>query len=72
MQSFALSTAASSATDAATAAAKASCSGDSSCAPAASQATAVADSDRSSISAHRCLTAWNEPIVRPNCSRTFA
>ncbi len=32
----------------------------------------MADSDRSSISAHRCLTAWNEPIVRPNCSRTLA
>ena len=24
------------------------------------------------MSAHLCLIAWNEPIGRPNCTRTFA
>ena len=24
------------------------------------------------MSAQRCLTAWNEPIGRPNCSRSLA
>ncbi len=24
------------------------------------------------MSAHLCLMAWNEPIGRPNCTRTFA
>ena len=24
------------------------------------------------MSASRCLTAWNEPIGRPNCSRSLA
>ena len=38
----------------------------------ASHATAATDSVVSSISAHRCLTAWNEPIGAPNCSRTLA
>ena len=28
-----------------------------------------APSSRSSMSAHLCLIAWNEPIGRPNCSR---
>ena len=31
-----------------------------------------ATSARTSMSAHRCLTAWNEPITRPNCSRSLA
>ena len=39
---------------------------------AASQATAAARSARQSIPAHRCLTAWNEPIGRPNCCRVRA
>ena len=41
-------------------------------ASAASQATAVADSTRHSISLHRCLIAWKLPIGAPNCSRTLA
>ena len=39
---------------------------------AASHATARACSSASSMSAHLCLTPWNCPIGRPNCSRTFA
>ena len=39
---------------------------------AASHAAAVTDSEVSSISAHRCLIAWKEPIFWPNCSRTPA
>ena len=41
-------------------------------ATATSHAAAVTDSAVSSISAHRCLTAWKPPIGLPNCSRTFA
>ena len=41
-------------------------------AAATSQAAAVTASEVSSISAHRCLTAWKAPIFWPNCSRTFA
>ena len=37
-----------------------------------SHATAATDSVVSSISAQRCLTAWNEPMGAPNCSRTLA
>ena len=33
---------------------------------------AFASSARTSMSAHMCLTAWNVPIGRPNCSRSFA
>ncbi len=29
-------------------------------------------STSTSMSAHRCFTAWNEPIGRPNCTRSFA
>ncbi len=66
MQSLALATAASRATTAALAT-------ESGCCPfAASQASASAASARQSISAHRCLTAWNAPIGWPNCSRTLA
>ena len=32
----------------------------------------MADSTSSSMSAHLCLMAWNEPIGRPNCTRTLA
>ena len=39
---------------------------------AASAAATDTCSERSSISAHRCLTAWKLPIGLPNCSRTFA
>ncbi len=72
MQSFATATAPSKQTVSATPAANAHCSSDSSAARAASHAAAVIDSTVSSISAHRCLMAWNEPIGFPNCSRTFA
>ena len=41
-------------------------------APATSHAAAVTASAVSSISAHRCLTAWKLPIGLPNCSRTLA
>ena len=41
-------------------------------ASAASQATDVICSTRTAMSASRCLTAWNCPIGRPNCTRTFA
>ena len=72
MQSLALSTAASRATAAAAAAASGCSSGASSAARAASQASAAARSARQSIPAHRCLTAWNEPIGRPNWCRVRA
>ncbi len=39
---------------------------------AASAAATATCSERSSISAHMCLTAWKLPIGLPNCSRTFA
>ena len=39
---------------------------------AASHAAAVTASAVSSISAQRCLIAWNDPIGLPNCSRTLA
>ena len=71
-QSWATPTASSRATAAATAAARVRCSGPSSQARAASHATAVIASVRSSIEAQRCLTAWKEPIGLPNCSRTVA
>ena len=29
-------------------------------------------STSTSMSAQRCLTAWNDPIGRPNCTRSFA
>ncbi len=32
----------------------------------------MADSTSSSMSAHLCLMAWNEPIGRPNCTRSLA
>ena len=35
-------------------------------------ATALALSARQSMPAHRCLTAWNEPIGRPNWCRVWA
>ena len=41
-------------------------------AAATSHAAAVTASAVSSISAHRCLTAWKAPIFWPNCSRTLA
>ena len=66
MQSLALSTASSSASVAAAAA--------NGCwswpaVRAASQARAAARSARQAMVAHRCLTAWNEPIGRPNWRR---
>ena len=69
MQSLALSTASSSASAAAAAAANGCSSGASSAARAASQARAAARSARQAMVAHRCLTAWNEPIGRPNWRR---
>ena len=72
MQSFALSTASSSASAAAAAAASGCSAGDSSAARAASQARAAARSARQAMVAHRCLTAWNSPIGRPNCLRVRA
>ena len=39
---------------------------------AASQTAAVASSAATSMSAQWCLTAWKVPIVRPNCTRSFA
>ena len=32
----------------------------------------MADSTSSSMSAHLCLMAWNEPMGRPNCTRSLA
>ena len=32
----------------------------------------MADSTSRSMSAHLCLMAWNEPMGRPNCTRTLA
>ena len=72
MQSLALSTASSSASAAAAAAASGCPAGSSSAARAASQARAAARSARQAMVAHRCLTAWNEPIGRPNCLRVLA
>lgn len=71
MQSFAAVANASGTTAPATAAASA-CSVPSSASRAASQAAARACSSESRRSAQRCLTAWNWPMGRPNCSRTFA
>ena len=47
------------------------------CGPSGASSTAQAATDRadstsSSMSAHRCRTAWNEPIGRPNCIRSLA
>ena len=74
MQSLAVRKAASTLTAPATAAAS-----DASCgsspgpwARAASQAQTRACSATASIQALRCLTPWNWPIGRPNCSRTRA
>ena len=39
---------------------------------AASQASASSARPRTSMSASRCLTAWNCPMGRPNCRRTLA
>ena len=73
MQSFALALANSMPAAAATAAAIDSCaSSEPSAARAASPAATATCSERSSISAHMCLTAWKLPIGLPNCSRTFA
>jgi hypothetical protein len=72
MQSFALSTASSSASAAAAAAASGCSAGVSSAARAAPQARAAARSARQAMVAHRCLTAWNEPIGRPNWRRVPA
>lgn len=72
MQSLAFSTAASSATARATAADRRSSVLPESKAAAASAATARICSARHSIHAQMCLIAWNSPILRPNCSRTFA
>ena len=77
MQVFATSTAPSKATAAATSAAKAHWGSSSPetgnrATEATSHAAAVTDSEVSSISAHRCFTAWKLPIGLPNCSRTFA
>ena len=72
MQSFALSTASSSASAAAAAAASGCSAGESSAVRAASQARAAARSARQAMVAHRCLTAWNSPIGRPNCLRVLA
>ena len=41
-------------------------------AAAASHATAAACSTSTSMSAKACLTAWNCPMGRPNCTRTLA
>ena len=72
MQSRAQPTAASGAITAATPAAKPDSSAPSSEARAASQTTARAFSSSMSMRAHLCLTPWNCPIGRPNCSRTLA
>jgi hypothetical protein len=39
--------------------------------PAASRAMASASSTRTSMSAHLCLTAWKEPMARPNWNRVL-
>ncbi len=39
---------------------------------AAAWTAARATSDRTSMSAHMCLTAWNEPMGLPNCCRSLA
>ena len=73
MQSLVLATAASIPIAAATAAAIASCGSSSSpTARAASAAAALICSERHSMLAQRCFTAWKLPIGLPNCSRTFA
>ena len=72
MHVFATSTAPSKTVLAATSAAYAHCSGSPEAAAATSHAAAVTASAVSSISAHRCLTAWKLPIGLPNCSRTLA
>ena len=72
MQACALRTAPSSATAPATSAAYAHCSSSVNATEATSHAAAVTASAVSSISAHRCLIAWNFPIFWPNCSRTPA
>ena len=73
MQSLAFAVAASIPAAAATATAiDACCSSPASSAAAASAAATVLCWQRSSISAHMCLTAWKLPIGRPNCSRTLA
>ena len=41
-------------------------------AAAASQTAAVASSVATSMSAQWCFTAWNMPMGRPNCTRSFA
>ena len=55
---------------------RSSCPGSPACASlhaaAASQATAAHCSTATSMSASACLTAWNWPMGRPNCTRTFA
>ena len=66
MQSLAASTAASRLNAAAAAAISGTSPGVSSIALAASQASAAAVSLRHNMPAHRCLTAWNDPIGRPN------
>ncbi len=38
----------------------------------ASHTVARAASRATSMLAHRCFTAWNCPIGRPNCTRTWA
>ncbi len=75
MQSWELRTALSKASAPATAAATGSSESPasrSSAAAAASHASARTCSVRHSMSAARCLMDWNEPIVRPNCSRILA
>ena len=73
MQSLALALAISIPAAAATAAAIDSCgSSEPFDARAASPAATATCSERRSISAHMCLTAWKLPIGLPNCSRTFA
>ena len=41
-------------------------------APAASHTAARAASRATSMLAQRCFTAWNCPMGRPNCTRTWA
>ena len=69
---WALWTAGPKASCAAMAAANSNSSRESAEARAASHTAAVASSAATSRSAQWCLTAWNVPIVRPNCTRSLA
>ncbi len=69
---WALCTAGPNASCAAMAAVRSNSSTESSDARAASHTAAVASSAATSMSAQWCFTAWNVPMVRPNCTRSFA